>query len=71
MKNSIRRSGKKREVIIETCSTSNMIIVLKPGVHPLGCFVSKGLRVLLGTDDPLVLNTDVLAENALEPALRC
>lgn len=61
---------KKRNIVIESCPTSNMVITWQLGEHPLECFLKEGLRVVIGTDDPMVLNTDILSELALAKALR-
>ena len=55
---------KKRNVVLESCPTSNMKIssLRSPKNHPLLRFLERGLKVVIGADDPGILNTSLKKE---------
>ena len=59
----VRQTG----AVIESCPTSNLRIgSLSPGVHPLRRFLNAGLSVVIGSDDPGILRTNLEAEFRLD-----
>ncbi|UXD22100.1 hypothetical protein IPA_01645 [Ignicoccus pacificus DSM 13166] len=55
---------KRKGIFIESCPTSN-IIIRHLSSHPLGLFKEKELKVGMGTDDPLILNTEPFIEQGI------
>ena len=55
---------KKTGAVIESCPTSNLRIagLTEPGNHPLVRFLRAGLPVVIGADDPGILDTDLNLE---------
>ena len=52
-----------RGVAIESCPTSNARIVAEGGLrHPLPGLLATGLPILIGSDDPGLLGTDLPRE---------
>ena len=58
---------KDKKVQIESCPTSNMRIgkIKKKEFHPLRAFHKAGVKTLIGTDDPGILDTDFEKEQEL------
>jgi len=51
---------KKTSAVIESCPSSNLRIGgLDENHHPLRRFVNHGLKVVIGSDDPGILNTSL------------
>ncbi len=57
----------KSGVILEACPTSNIRIAGVPDVenHPIHRFMEKEIRVIIGSDDPGILNTSLMQEYEL------
>ena len=55
---------KKRNVVIESCPTSNLKIcaLRSPKNHPLLRFLQRGLNVVIGSDDPGIFGTSLKGE---------
>ncbi|MCB1172860.1 MAG: hypothetical protein KDK39_04815, partial [Leptospiraceae bacterium] len=51
-------------VVIESCPTSNLRIggLQRPELHPLRRFLEAGIKVVLGSDDPGILDTSLATE---------
>jgi len=60
---------KSRGIIVESCPVSNMLIG-HLDKHPLKKFLESGIEVVIGSDDPGVLNTDIALDYALYYAFR-
>lgn len=62
--NELMKEIAKREISIETCPTSNIRTgtVARFIDHPIGDFISKGIKVSVNTDDPPMFQTDMNKE---------
>lgn len=61
----VARVLKEKSVIIETCPTSNEMIIStkrKTITHPLKFFIEQDLDIVLGTDDPGLFKTNLAEE---------
>lgn len=58
---------RERQVLLEICPTSNVHTRTVPSMeaHPVGCFVTEGIPVSIGDDDPITSRTRVSSELSL------
>ncbi|THV28558.1 hypothetical protein E9998_10520, partial [Glycomyces paridis] len=60
----IMRLLAERQVIVEVCLTSAVVLGMVPNLeaHPLPRFLEAGIAVVLGTDSPMRMGTDIAGE---------